>query len=405
MVPVLPDSYGYFIVLGIGASMALVFTFLIKAELRWLGARYVPGSRAAIAKILQDAAIPLVMVGIIATAAIMSSYLLEAEETRKATLLSLIQDEKDEGALGPDVVSLIEQRGSYTLNFTLIILALVAAFSIVVVLLNSKLRRLVRLQTEELIKANDDLVSKDKLRDEFLKIASHEMRTPIQPILGYTELYMKGLVKPEKALSEIYREAKRLRQLTSDILDVSKIDSNNIEYRLERLDVAELISTIVENMKLQATPDVSLHTKFDPRISHVTADRERLAQVFTNILGNALKFTLAGKIEVETFYVSTTDSLRIEFRDSGPGIPSIIVPRLFEKFATVDVEGRNRNGTGLGLYLCKKIVEQHGGIIEAQNKPNGCGAMFVVLLPINLKPSGRQMQQQAKVSGESQEAA
>ena len=155
---------------------------------------------------------------------------------------------------------------------------------------------------------------------------------------------------------------------------------------MEKFDIVGLISSSIENMKLQAPTGVELVTKFDSRITFITGDRERLTQVFTNLLSNALKFTNAGRIEVETFYVSTSNIIRIEFRDTGPGIPAAVLPKLFEKFATVDVAGRNRNGTGLGLYLCKKIIEQHGGIIEAQNKSDG-GATFAVIIPTKLKPT------------------
>jgi SSS family transporter len=341
-------------------------------------------SRAGIAKVLQNAAIPLVLVGVITVAVIVSSYLYELENQVRSSLMPLIQDEIESGTASPDVINAIERQGSYSLNFIFIVLGIVAVFSAVVVVLNSKLRRLVRVQTLELKRANDDLVAKDKLKDEFLKIASHELRTPVQPILGYSELALKGLVPPVKALTEIHKEAKRLRQLSSDILDVSKIETNNIDYRMEKVEVIELLSSCVENMKLQAPDNVKLNTKFDPRVSHINADRERLIQVVTNILGNAIKFTSAGQIDIETFFVSSTASLRIEFRDTGPGIPAAVFPKLFEKFATVDVEGRNRNGTGLGLYLCKRIVEGHGGTIDAQNSRTG-GAIFAVILPIRLK--------------------
>jgi signal transduction histidine kinase len=318
-----------------------------------------------------------------------SSYTYGLEEQLRISLLPLVQDEIESGRADPEVISAIERQGSYSLNFTLVVLAVVAAFSAIVVMLNSKLRKLVNVQTEELKRANSDLVNKDRLKDEFLKIASHELRTPIQPILGYSELALKGLIPYEKALQQIYREAKRLRQLNNDILDVSKIESNNIQYRMEQVNIVELLASNVETMKLQATADVTLKTKFDPRVSLITADRERLTQVFTNILGNAVKFTSAGQIDIETSYVASSASVRIEFRDTGPGIPQTVFPRLFEKFATVDVEGRNKNGTGLGLYLCKRIVEMHGGTIDAQNNDAG-GAIFAVVLPIALKSSVRQ---------------
>ncbi|HEV8388039.1 MAG TPA: sodium/solute symporter [Nitrososphaera sp.] len=351
-------------------------------------------SRAGITKVLQNAAIPLVLAGVITVAVIVSSYLYDLENQLRTTLLPLIQDEIESGTASPDIITAVEQQGSYSLKFIFVVLGIVGVFSAVVVALNSKLRKMVRVQTLELEKANDDLVTKGKLKDEFLKIASHELRTPIQPILGYSELALKGLVPSTKALTEIYREAKRLRQLTNDILDVSKIETNNIEYRMEKIDIVELLTSAVENLKLQTPVDVKLNTRFDPRVSHITADKERLAQVFTNILGNAVKFTSVGQIDVETFYVSSTASLRIEFRDTGPGIPAAVFPRLFEKFATVDVEGRNRNGTGLGLYLCRRIVERHDGTIDAQNNRTG-GAIFAVIIPINLKTSERHTAAQA----------
>jgi SSS family transporter len=346
-------------------------------------------SRAGIVKVLQNAAIPLALAGVIGVATIVSSYIYGMEEQLRISLLPLIQDEIESGEADPEVISAIGRQGSYSLNFILVVLAVVAAFSGIVVMLNSKLRKLVSVQTEELKKANTDLVNKDRLKDEFLKIASHELRTPIQPILGYSELALKGLIPHQKALEQIYREAKRLRQLNNDILDVSKIESNNIEYRMEQVNIVELLSSNVETMKLQATVDVSIKTKFDPRVPHIMADRERMTQVFTNILGNAIKFTSAGQIDIETFYVAASASVRIEFRDSGPGIPQAVLPRLFEKFATVDVEGRNKNGTGLGLYLCKRIVEMHGGTIDAQNNKTG-GAIFAIVIPINVKSSARQ---------------
>jgi SSS family transporter len=351
-------------------------------------------SRAGITKVLQNAAIPLALAGVITVAVIVASYVYDQEMQLRTSLLPIISDEITDGAASPELISALERQGSYSLNFLFVVLAVVAAFSGIVVMLNAKLRRLVAAQTQELKKANDDLVNKDRLKDEFLKIASHELRTPIQPILGFSELALKGLIPQEKALSEIYREAKRLRQLNNDILDVSKMDSNNIEYRMEQVPIAELLNTIIESMKMQAAADVSIKTNYDPRVTHIIADRERLTQVFTNILGNALKFTSAGQIDVETFYVSSSESLRIEFRDTGPGIPEKVLPRLFEKFATVDVAGKNRNGTGLGLYLCKRIVENHGGTIDAQNNRTG-GAVFAVVLPIKLKPSERHTQTEA----------
>lgn len=342
-------------------------------------------SKEGILKVMRSAAVPLVFAGIIGIAVVTASYLYAYEAEQRSALLQLVKTELTKVGVNPVMLSAIEAQGLYTLTFTCIILGIAGTFSFVLVVLNARLSRLVQLRTEALNKAGEELSQKDKLKDEFMRIAAHELRTPVQPILGFSDLAMKGIIEPKVAMDKIHEEAKRLRQITQDILDVSRFETGNIEYRMEKVDIVQLLSSMIDSMRLQAARDVVLEAKFDPRINEIIADKTRLAQVFGNLIGNAVKFTSHGFIRVESFYIALTRDLRIEFRDSGPGIPAAQIPRLFEKFATMDIGDKNRSGTGLGLYICKKIVEQHGGTIEAYNNEKG-GATFAVILPAKLRP-------------------
>ncbi len=341
-------------------------------------------SREGINKIIQNAIVPIIFAGIVIIAVVSSWYMYGYEIQQRDVLSQMVRDEVAASDSQTRLILEMERQGSYTFTFIWVILGIVGTFSVIVVVLNSRLRRLVGLQTRELQKANEELVRKDALKEEFIKVAAHELRTPMQPILSYTELALKGTVQPKEALTNIQYEAKRLRQLTNDILDVSKIDSGNIDYLEEDFDIRDLLSSIVASTRSQLLDGVSIETNFDPRVTIVSGDQSRLTQVFSNLIGNAMKFTSSGAIKVQTSFVALGGHLRVEISDSGPGIPSEIQPRLFEKFATKDIDSKNRRGTGLGLYICKKIIEHHGGTIEGNNKPDG-GACFAIIIPIRQK--------------------
>jgi SSS family transporter len=357
-------------------------------------------SKEGILKILQNAIIPIVFAGIIVIAVVSSSYMFKFEADQRAKMLDLVRTEISSNDVETRLVSEVENQASYTLYFIWSILCLIGTFAVIVVVLDSKLRRLVSLQTRELVRANEELVKKDKIKDEFVNVAAHELRTPIQPILSFTELAIRGVVEPKIALETISHEAKRLRQLTSDILDVSKIDTGNVEYHIEDFDITELLTSIIEASKTQLHEAVVMEAKFDPRVSKIKGDKNRMAQVFNNIINNAIKFTISGSIHVETSYIALNGDVRIEIRDTGTGISDEILPRLFEKFGTKDIDKRNLQGTGLGLYISKKIVEHHGGIIEGTNNKDG-GATFAVILPTrsNLGKGNSKLRQLIEKSG------
>jgi signal transduction histidine kinase len=229
-------------------------------------------------------------------------------------------------------------------------------------------------------KANEELKQLDRLKDEFIGVASHELRSPIHPILGYASMARDGMIGDKEALDVIYKQAKRLRQLANDILDVSRIESGTLPYSMKEISIHEVLTNCVEVVRASVTSAVSLVTDFDKGEVVMTGDTERLTQVFTNLLGNAVKFTKKGSIAVQT-RAAGQDSIVITVSDTGSGIPKEILPRLFSKFATKKVGDDETHGTGLGLFISKSIVEAHGGRISAYNNDVG-GATFRIELPL-----------------------
>lgn len=236
----------------------------------------------------------------------------------------------------------------------------------------------------DLDQANQDLKKLDKLKDQFIGIASHELRGPIHPILGYASMAKGGKIQPQVALDVIHQQALKLRQLASDILDVSRMDSGNLSYNMQKVKINELLLNALIAAGGTVNPEnVSIVAKIDERNKdlEVLADKDRIGQVFTNVIGNAVKFTRKGSITAATHVNSDSNTIEISISDTGGGIPEDILPNLFGKFVTKNVADTNKEGTGLGLYISKSIVNAHSGTIEAYNS-NG-GATFKIVLPIN----------------------
>ncbi|HEU4985401.1 MAG TPA: HAMP domain-containing sensor histidine kinase, partial [Nitrososphaera sp.] len=218
-----------------------------------------------------------------------------------------------------------------------------------------------------------------------------EIRTPITPILMTADN-----VEPQNPASDvvltrpqydiIVRNTKRLRQLANDILDVSRIESGTLPYTMKKMGIHAVLLGCVEATRPSVSAGrVSLATVVSPENEdlEIVGDRERLTQVFMNILSNAVKFTKKGRITVETRLVAG-GKIEILFSDTGGGIPEDILPKIFNKFVTKKVGEDVAHGTGLGLFICKAIVEAHGGKISAYNNGDG-GATFRVELPVSDK--------------------
>jgi two-component system sensor histidine kinase VicK len=233
----------------------------------------------------------------------------------------------------------------------------------------------------------EKLEAHDRIQKEFINIAAHELRTPAQAILGYSELLQN--VSGEFAadmLKSLTRNAYRLQSLITDILDVARIESGSLIIEKEKLNLTDLITIAIGDAKNQVKVsgkkvEISyFHKQMQGKQQEnkdliVEADKDRILQVLSNLLSNALKFTKEGNIAVTTEKVQ--QEVIVKVKDSGSGIDPEISPKLFEKFAT-----KSEKGTGLGLFISKNITEAHGGRIWAENNPDGLGATFAFSLPI-----------------------
>ena len=231
----------------------------------------------------------------------------------------------------------------------------------------------------------EQLKAHDRLQNEFINIASHEMKTPTQSILGYAEL-LEDSCKKNEEVDAIKRNAERLQKLATNLLDVSRIESQTLKLRKEIVNMNEKIVNVKKDIENRSPHSLAVRILIiEPRENnpiYVQADKIRLYEVLANLLSNAVKFTQKGTVSISTDIRSNTsdnrDEVIIRIRDTGVGIHPEILPRLFTKFTT-----RSDRGTGLGLFICKGIVEAHGGIIWAENNSDGKGATFSFTLPLS----------------------
>ena len=247
--------------------------------------------------------------------------------------------------------------------------------------LNLNLNNIVEQRTDELRRANKELEKQHILQTEFINIASHELRSPIQPMLSYLDLIEKKLITTDIALPILSLECKRLQKLANDILDVSRIESGTLKINPTKIRINEVIRNSISTLKVNFKKDVSLITNLgETNNLIINTDDARLTQVINNILNNSIKFTDKGHIKIET-HIQNKNHVEIIISDTGGGIPQEILPRLFEKFASKSVKETTYHGTGLGLFISKAIVEEHGGKISGYNNNEG-GATFIISIPI-----------------------
>jgi signal transduction histidine kinase len=240
-------------------------------------------------------------------------------------------------------------------------------------------------------KANEELKYLDRLKDEFISVASHELKTPIQPILGLSKaLHSESTSdKQRKLLEIIHRNAVRLKTLADDILDVSRIESQTLKLNREKFILNDLVSSIVEEYKNELGDDNKSNIKllYNPieddnnNSISVKADRHRITQVISNLMDNAIKFTKEEggivSINIKKEEEENDSWVIVSVKDTGSGIDPEIMPRLFTKFTS-----KSFKGTGLGLFISKGIIEAHGGKIWAENNIDGKGATFGFSLPL-----------------------
>ena len=238
----------------------------------------------------------------------------------------------------------------------------------------------------------EQLKQADILKTEFINIAAHELRTPTQTIIGYCEMINIFPEKKDEYINPIKRNSERLYKLTQDILEVSRIESNSLKLDIEKIELNEVINeTVIDFIRrpLYFINNKDIKINFNPSNNNhhqsplfVYADKNRIQQVIFNLLDNASKFTEKGEItlsikdDAENNSNEKCNDITIRIQDTGKGIDSEMLPRLFKKFAT-----KSERGTGLGLYITKNIIEAHGGKIWTEKTSNGKGTLFVFTLP------------------------
>jgi len=304
-------------------------------------------------------------------------------------------------SLASNVGYLINQQKNFSTIVIIVVGSMAFGIAILILSWNKRLEGAVKSRTTQLNKTNESLIESnsllasankqleihDNMQKEFINVAAHELRTPIMPILGEAELIENDISDNESArisreqISSIIRNAKRLDRLAADILDVTNIEGKSLKLNKTTFDIDEILSQLVTEYSRQIEKDVAKNKKvkisYEPLHVMIVADNYRITQVISNIINNAIKFTDQGIITI----IGNADSaeLTIKISDTGKGIDNEIINRLFDKFVS-----RSEQGTGLGLFISKNIIEAHGGRIIGFNNENGIGATFVLVLPLDL---------------------
>ena len=241
----------------------------------------------------------------------------------------------------------------------------------------------------EIEKKGRELEIASKHKSEFLANMSHELRTPLNAILGYTELILDkiyGNVPEEiqEVLERVEKNGRHLLSLINDVLDISKIEAGQLSLSLNDYSMKEVVQTVVTSVEsLAAEKNLALKVRVSPEVDYGRGDEQRIYQVLMNLVGNAIKFTEAGEVEVEV--TASNDTFVVSVSDTGPGLSGADQQKIFDEFHQVDGSStRKKGGTGLGLSIAKRIVEMHGGRIWVESTL-GEGSTFSFTLPVRVE--------------------
>src|ERR671911_233343 len=228
---------------------------------------------------------------------------------------------------------------------------------------------------QQLLQTIEKLKTENSKLQLFINIAAHELRTPIMPIVGYSEILQED-IGDRKEIRGIIYNAKRLDQLAGNILEGAKIENQTLQLDYGQFNLKDLLT-------IKESKDVKL--RYEPKDILIVADKVRVGRVISNLLNNAIKFTSRGEITISVIELKQNNNdddddgngeIQVNIKDTGTGLSPAILPKLFSKFVSTD-----SGGTGLGLFVSKNIVEAHGGKIQAQNNDDGKGATFSFIFP------------------------
>lgn len=251
-------------------------------------------------------------------------------------------------------------------------------------LLNEKIKKI----NGDLEDANKRLLSLDKLKSEFISLASHQLRSPLTVIKGYASTLTDGVVgdltpKQKEIATHIYTSAQGLAQVVEDFLNVTKIEQGGMQYAFETIDLLPLVASLANDMEINATAKhLTFSKSFDEHVSYqVSADSVKLRQVFLNLVDNSIKYTKEGFVRVALTHDTKRDMIIFSVTDSGVGLTEETKKKLFTKFGRGAGAALNSGGSGLGLYLAQEIVKAHKGELRADSEGEGKGSVFTVMLP------------------------
>ena len=239
-------------------------------------------------------------------------------------------------------------------------------------------------KTEELEKANLKLQELDRLKSMFIASMSHELRTPLNSIIGFTGIILQGMSgeinsEQEKQLTLVKNSASHLLDLINDVIDISKIEAGKVEIIIEEFDLSVLAQEIKDSFTVAVDKKgLELSLQAPPTLT-IKSDERRTKQILVNFVSNAVKFTDRGGIEIKI--LKKDETVEISVRDTGIGIKKEDVDKLFNAFSRIPNLGKIEEGTGLGLYLSKKIADLLGGDITAESE-FGKGSVFTLTLPL-----------------------
>jgi signal transduction histidine kinase len=314
-------------------------------------------------------------------------------------------------AFAGNIANSIENQRNLSTGIMIAIGAMAVVISLVVLIWNRNLHRTVDARTHELKQSNESLMEsnqrlegaykklqdQDLLQREFVNIAAHELRTPIQPIMSIVEMALDDANQrePDSTKIEIAREdlqalgrnAQRLERLSSDLLHVARIESNTLKVQKEDFDLNEKIRNVIKDIRLSFVSDRNLHANGSTKLPEIrfipseekimiNGDKTKIFEVVSNLLRNAVRFANAGTITISSS-VNSDGMAVVTVRDDGTGIDPQMLPDLFSKFKTK----KDTGGTGLGLYIAKSMIEAHHGTIWGEDNKDGSGATFGFSLP------------------------
>ncbi|MFC1623718.1 ATP-binding protein [Candidatus Omnitrophota bacterium] len=245
-----------------------------------------------------------------------------------------------------------------------------------------RLQKEIALKKDELENTNQRLRELDRMKSDFVANVVHELRTPFTIIRGNLDNIGKGFAgeiqpKQKEILTDVFKVLDRLTRLVNDLLDLSKIESGKMELSKEELDIVGLAKEVVNDFqKLASDKNIGIKKEFPESKIIIPADRDKMTQVFVNLIGNALKFTDKGDVTIRI--IKLQDEVQVEIQDTGPGMDKDMIGNIFDKFVRVMAE--KKEGTGLGLPIAKDIISLHGGRIRVKSSP-GKGSTFIFNLP------------------------